>query len=519
MNAHPMRTPARCLALLLGLAAIHWSAVTACAEDALATVADEQYRGLPVGAIVASGNDRTREEIVLQELLMQPGDPYEPQLARESERNLRALPFLGSARVIPRPDDSGGVRLEVTVTERFPWIGGALPSFGGGKFELDLAVGTGNFLGRGQLLGFRTFQSTEVEPSYYLAFAEPRVAGSRWGAGVFLGTQGEVGPRNRLELRRPLYSLSAEWGFDARLYDEAEERLLYDAGETVSDYYRRSRGGRFGAVRSFRRDDRRLELGLAYELRDETHEQAPDWDGALPLDKRRGLLRAHFTAERFRYVKDTYLSRMGPVEDLRLGLWGTVRAGASLRPLGSDRSYPTLGFALGWFEGSPGRGYVRVDVSADGRIEDGAISDAFAGATARLYVRTGTRGLIATRAQLHWLRDPEDPTQLLLGSPQGLRGYASHSSDGTRRLLFNVEWRQPLLRLGPIAVGTAAFLDGGAIWSATRRLGETPFLVGLGAGLRLGLAQVIGAPVLRLDVGYGTRAGSWEVSGGVGQRF
>jgi len=180
MNAHPKRTPALGLALLLGLAAFHWSAATSCAEDALATVADEQFRGLPVGAIVASGNDRTREEIVLQELLMQPGDPYEPELARESERNLRALPFLGSARVIPRPDDNGGVRLEVTVTERFPWIGGALPSFGGGKFELDLAVGTGNFLGRGQLLGFRTFQSTEVEPSYYLAFAEPRVAGSRW---------------------------------------------------------------------------------------------------------------------------------------------------------------------------------------------------------------------------------------------------------------------------------------------------------------------------------------------------
>jgi outer membrane translocation and assembly module TamA len=70
-----------------------------------------------------------------------------------------------------------------------------------------------------------------------------------------------------------------------------------------------------------------------------------------------------------------------------------------------------------------------------------------------------------------------------------------------------------------VETGGVLFLDAGSIWSDQRRLSESPLLVGLGAGLRLGLATVIGAPVLRLDVGYGARGGTWEVSGGLGQRF
>ena len=59
----------------------------------------------------------------------------------------------------------------------------------------------------------------------------------------------------------------------------------------------------------------------------------------------------------------------------------------------------------------------------------------------------------------------------------------------------------------------AAFVDGGLVWSEQQAFDEAPFLIGLGAGLRLGLAKMLGAPVLRLDLGYGVRTSTWEISG------
>jgi outer membrane protein assembly factor BamA len=489
-------------------------------DSATAASVDERCRGMQVGQIVVTGHNRTREQVVLQELLMSPGDPYDPELARETERNLRALPFLGSASVVPRLDpETGSVRVQISVTERFPWVGGVLPTFGGGKLEVDVVGGTGNLLGRGQILGARTFQSTEVQATYYLAFAEPRIAGSHWGAGFVVGTQGGVGPRNRVEVRRKLHSLSARWAFDASVFDEASERLFFENGSTISNYYERRRGIRASALRSFRKADRRLELGLRYTYRDDEHEQARDADGVIPLDKRRAVLMSHFTAERFEFVKDRYFDGMGPTEDLKLGLWGSVRAGGALEMLGSDRSYPKLGLSGGWFAGDPETGYIRLDGNVDTRIEAANLTNLAAVATARLYRRTGERGLLAWRAQFTLLHETEDPEQLLLDSPHALRGYPANAFDGEQRLVFNLEWRRPLLSLGPITAGTVVFVDGGAIWSERETLGSSPFMIGLGTGLRMGLTNVIGAPVVRLDLGYGARTKTWELSGGIGQRF
>ncbi len=482
--------------------------------------AEELLRGTPVGRIVAVGNHRTRSEIVIQEVLLRPGDPYDPELARESERNLRALPFLGSARLHARPGASReSVDIEVTVTERFPWVGGVLPSFGGGELEVDMAVGTGNFLGRGQLLGVTANVSSRVADSYALVFSEPRIAGSRWGASLDLGVQGDVGPRNRLGIQRRLYSLSTAWAFDAQVFDEAAEQLLYSQGETVADYHRRRRGLSLALLRAYRRDDRRLELRLGITQHDDEHEQAPGWNGALPEDKRRTGFVAELRAERFRFVEERDFQRMGAVEDVKLGMWGGVRAGAALEVFGSDRSYPILGLDVGWFAGGPERGYFRFDAAADGRIEGGALTNLIARSSVRVYERTPADGLFAAFAQLSLLDRMEDPEQLLLDAQNGARGYPAHAFDGSRRLVASVEWRRPLLKLGPVRTGTVLFLDAGSIWSAQRPLASAPLLLGFGAGLRLGLATVIGAPVLRLDAGYGARSGTWEVSGGLGQRF
>jgi hemolysin activation/secretion protein len=127
--------------------------------------------------------------------------------------------------------------------------------------------------------------------------------------------------------------------------------------------------------------------------------------------------------------------------------------------------------------------------------------------------------MLAANAQVTVIDKMEDPEQLLLDSPNGLRGYEANSFNGTRRFLSNLEWRQPFWRLSWLNLASVVFVDGGIIWSEVARFEDAPFLVGAGLGVRFGFPGLLGAPVTRLDWGYGFETGSSEISFGFDQRF
>jgi Surface antigen variable number repeat len=496
----------------------------AASPDSLAAPANEadleRWEGIPVGRIYCTGNKRTKEGVVLQEMLLEPGKPFNSALAEESLRNLRALPFLSEARMLAHPEEDGSdVDLEIQVKDSFPWFGAVVPNLAGGKSELLFVAGNGNFRGTGQTTILYVFLSNEVENSAAGYFREPRLFGSRWGGELSLGYQGEAGPRNRITLNRPLYSLSSRWGFSGSAFDEAEERLLYESGLEASDFYAQRTGAAVGAARSFRDRDRRLELDLTYSFVNEEYRQVEGWTGVIPADKRRATLNLEPSLEFFRFVRDRFFKAMGPTEDLRLGFKGSLRAGGALEALGSDRNYPVLGAGLRWFQGRPGTGYLLAEATVDTRIESGEFLNTSATSTVAAYGRLPGDGLLAWRAQFTWLQSMEDPQQLLLDSPNGLRGYEANSHEGQRRYLTNLEWRQPWWRPGSVVLGSAVFADAGIIGSPARPIHDQPVLVGAGAGIRLGFSGLLGAPVIRLDVAYGFEPETWETSFGFGQRF
>jgi hemolysin activation/secretion protein len=178
-----------------------------------------------------------------------------------------------------------------------------------------------------------------------------------------------------------------------------------------------------------------------------------------------------------------------------------------------------LGGGLRWFALVGDRGYALAETQADARIEEGRFTNAVVDASLRLYRRVAGPGMLAWRGAVSAIARMEDPEQLLLDSPNGLRGYDANAYEGTRRLLTNLEWRQPFHDGGWVVVGSAVFVDGGIIWTRSRSIADAPFLVGAGAGLRLGFPGMLGAPVVRLDLGYGFRVRSTEMSFGFEQRF
>jgi hypothetical protein len=92
----------------------------------------------------------TREGVVRRFLLLNPGDACDELRRSESERILRAQPFLVDARVRAYDDGAGGVRLEVETRDEFSVIvGGAALAGRGAPPVSALRLGEANLMGRG----------------------------------------------------------------------------------------------------------------------------------------------------------------------------------------------------------------------------------------------------------------------------------------------------------------------------------------------------------------------------------
>lgn len=480
----------------------------------------EAYRGMRVGKVDCSGNKRTRDRIILQEVLLKTGDPLEPELVAESERNLRKLAYLGTVRIIPAVDDRrGAVDLDVRVTDRLPWIVFALPTLGGGRFELDHHLSDQNFLGTGIGIGTTGRISNEEADYAMFYFSEPRIFGSRWGGSFFFGQQGDLGMQYGVRFNRPLYRIASRWSFKSEAYDMEWEGRFYGPRVTLSEYNRRIRGGSVGGTRRFGGGDRLLDLSIDFSYQESRHELVGGIAGLMPADKERGRLGFSVRAEKFRYVEATHIQNLGPVEDYKLGPWGTLYAGITNELFGSDRNYPDVGLDAGILEGDPNHGYYTGSVNASARIDDGEVTNIFNSATAGFGVRTHPRGLLAFRADGVLLRRTEDPSQLLLDSNNWLRGYQSHAYEGTRRLSSSLELRQTVWMAKYWALGLVLFTDAGMVWHEYESVRNMPVLIGSGVGFRIGFPWFLGAPVFRLDVGYGFKSDNTDVSLAWGQRF
>jgi hypothetical protein len=121
----------------------------------------------------------TRERVIAAFLALHLGEPCTDFRRAESERVLRAQPFIGDAKVTTEPDSAGGVAVHVETTDEVPVLVGG--RFRGASPEV-LSLGNGNVAGQGlraeatweRARGYRT--GVGVRLAEYAAFDRPYVA-------------------------------------------------------------------------------------------------------------------------------------------------------------------------------------------------------------------------------------------------------------------------------------------------------------------------------------------------------
>jgi len=522
-----------------------------------------------IAEIRVVGLTKTREEVLLQQLLFRVGMLYREEDALESERILRTRPYLGDAHIEATADPTTNlVRVVVYAEDLWSFVPrvrltesehGSLKELFEGHIGFLATATDSNVFGSGQTWRV-TYRRDVVESPENgrvktgrsrigIGMFEPNLFRSRWQFGADYQQLSRT-DRESWELRlvHPFYSLQTTWGVDLRAFETA---LLDDVryeGRLIRQWERHITGQYASATRAFGlpHHQRRLSLWLLHQDTSYTLRYS-----AVPLVKGTTLWASVREEERFafspasrpfeseylagvdlsfqsvHYVEETNLNRLGRTEDVALGPVATFSLGAGSRHVGNarDEIRPAVLVALAR-RNAPRTRFFDANLSATmnyrfagDAVPRTGVENAVVRGQARLFLRRGNRQSLVARLEATTSHRTTDAFSLLLDDRNGLRGYPRYAFDGAHRVVGNVEGRHLFWARPSLWAQGVLFFDAGVIWR--NQLRGDAVKRSVGAGIRLAFLRFSESPIVRFDAAYplDRKPREWMWSIGTGQYF
>jgi len=464
----------------------------------------------------------TREGVIRRELLFASGDVLNPVQLEQTERNLRALPFLRDARIeaISVNDDNdeadgpqleAGERVDIRVEVWDIWS--LIPRVQLAQIDgttlWSVGLSDTNLMGWGKEVSVDRIVTLDRSANRFW-YRDPQLAGSRLRltAGVADFSDGDAG---LLAVGRPFYSLEDTWSFAVQGTTFTRSDPLFEDGEETVRLRHLATWGDVEVARAVRRrEDSALRLHTAYRVRD---------DRVAGARRNFRLLEIGLTSVGHRFVQLTHVNQFQRTEDINLGAQSHATIGLSTPTLGGGEDRVlflgaghsrTLAFAPTHF--------VTGSIGASARHEPDGWANAI-GEVRVLYLRQhATRHTLLGKVDLRLGHDLDPEMQLLLGAESGLRGYPVRRFQGTRSLLLGVEERwfiaDDLAQL--LSVGVAGFVDSGFAWPDGEPMRLADLKTDIGGSLLLGSPRLSSGPGVRLNLAYALDplpfAGRWVFS-------
>jgi hypothetical protein len=428
---------------------------------------------------------RTQPFVLRAYVLLKPGDRCSEQARVESERMLRAQPFVASAAVRTYPDGDGKVRVRVDVVDEAPLLASARFANGGLS---GVQVGTRNLRGRGLTLVVGGERAQAYRPGARLvvgqfgtfgrpAFADLELHRRRVGGLLRVGiaepflTNGQKRAMHADVIQESYYGTLVRPGGD----DAASltRRTAYTAGLLRRVGARDAPGGRVGlaGLMFIGTDVRAAESMVILSDSGMVAIGDTELEGRYP-NYAVGRLAATVGGRALRFKTVRRFEALRAEQDVGEGAEMSIIIGPSLGLSGRSRDQLV---ATDLYLGTGGAtSFASLRVRAEGRRLPG--QDNWQGVVAsgqlswhRLTSETRTRTLTVQGAHVDGL---SFPMQLTMRDPHGgLAGFPDSREAGGRRITARLEERAllPLVRTrAALAVGV--FADAGRLWA-----GDVPF--------------------------------------------
>ena len=466
--------------------------------------------------MAASQHVTTKAAVIRRFLALQVGDRCTELRRTESERILRAQPFLADATVLAFPDGGGGVILGITTVDEVSLIVGVGVT-SKSPFLHRLKLGEANLFGDALYAAGEWKKGAQFRDIWSGRFADYQFLGRPYQMNV-QGGRRELGSDWDAELSHPFLTdlQRLSWRTTAgnssgyyyfRRPDAQSVGLLVD----------RSYSDIGGIIRVGPPLGRLALIGGSLSFEDEV-------PGTQPiLVTEAGLVNDTSTAliGRYRTHKIARVNGLWGLRNVRFlrvsgfdALEGAqdVRTGAQIATLVGKGVTFLRGEENDWFASTAmfvgagtGRSYAALDISGEGRRgEDGVWDGILAHGRGALYMKPADRHTIVT--DLTWSGGWRQriPFQLTFADREGgLRGFRKSDVGGARRLVARAEDRILVRRYkDAVSFGMAGFVEAGKLWAGDSPFGvDTPLSATLGFSV-LGAAPPQSRRMWRLDFAF-----------------
>ena len=478
---------------------------------------DISRRSQTAARVLLAMHVTTNPEVVRRLVIQPVGRPCRELLRAESERILRAQPFLAEASVTAYGVEGGDVVLEVVTVDELSLLLDVGPTLTT-PYITRLRVGNANLAGEGisVLAGWRhadgpyrdEWAARVVDyqlggrPYELMLDGRRRPLGGEWttlAAHPFLTDLQRIAWRSAIGARKEYVPL-------LRREVDAPSRRVSRSFSDIGGIIRLGEPGRlslFGA--SFTR-----EYGHVEDIYERVTKSGlyPD-SAAAPTYPTYRSARANvlWGVRNIRFLRVTGFDALAATQDVRIGFQLGTLAGRSLAVLGSKNDDIFLSADLYGGIGNPTtllafqlQGEGRQDYDAPGSAWDGILGSG----RLAFYNRMTVRQTLVVSGEWSGGWRQRLPFQLTLSDREGgIRGYGRAQVGGAQRAVLRLEDRWYLGRIRRLAdVGLAPFIDSGRLWK-----GDAPFGVNTNIKTGVGVSLLAAVPprskrLFRLEVAY-----------------
>lgn len=445
----------------------------------------------------------TREAVIRRVLLFTEGQQVRERRIYETERLLRALPFVKTARIDPEIQPDGTVVAVVRIRDAWTTQVTAGYSQVGGQKSMNLGIDEKNIFGSGKSVAYDLSRDHE-RTTWGFAYGDPQLLGSRWtlGAHTQYLTDGFV---RSLQLERPFYALDTPWSTGLALSQSHSSLYLYDRGVQVFQAPFIQNEVRVSGARLLHTSGNRVWRGGLLLKRQDTSYGLLTQTGpvdSLPVpsltDRRLRGAALILSTQEDAFDEFENLQGMDSPEDYNLAWTGDVELGSYSRAFGSTMTAPffKVQVAKGWSSSS--ENLTLLTASWEGRKPATGLEDSRLALSLVQYKKLTDSQILAGLVMVDRAQRPDPEHWYYLGGDQGMRGYPNQLHPGDARWLASLDYRLLTEQRwwGLVRLGFSAFADLGSV----RRMdgqGWSRTYSDVGVGLRLGnLKSSVGRVIL-----------------------
>lgn len=480
-----------------------------------------------IGNLTVEGNSRTRNHVILRELLFNTGDVYTVEDELESERILRRKPYLGDAEIDAAWDaETFTVEILVIVTDLWSVIPALdMPAFSKDSSDFLVQVVDSNMFGTGNLAQFRYQRISEAgERTRSLIrtrYTDPRLFSTHWEFDGFY-TQQREGDSWQVSMQRPQYTLKTRWSAAFKASEHVDLKRWYEDGKKTDTFDRSMQRGTGQVTRFFGDRHKQIQLSAwGFTERSkfnllESH-SSPDFGATwgatkhresqfAPRDRDIKILGVSIGRRDIDFVRTRYVNQMGRVEDIAVGYGYSMSIGYGSPVFGSDRSETLLNWLFSLTLAHQDLLFLNTHADFTTRLSNEPRESVFKGRI-KMVRKNLLYQTLAAQMSTVFEFGLEGESQVILDGENGLRGYNPYTFSGEKMIILNIESRS-IFRGGLfekleswLVVGSALFLDVGYVWNGDELVLSEPKR-SVGAGLRFSIPRLSGSRVFRCDFAY-----------------